>query len=95
MAGADRGGEHAALNHERSSRIEAALATLSPELREVFLMREILDMGFAEIAEAVGAPEPTVKSRMRYALEKLRKILIELRDSGRYPVVDAPVGGAR
>jgi len=41
-------------------------------------MRETMEMSFAEIAVAVGASEPTVKSRMRYALEKLRVGLAEL-----------------
>ncbi len=46
-------------------------------LREVFLMREFLDMPFKQIAQVVGVPENTVKSRMRYALEKLRLELEE------------------
>jgi DNA-directed RNA polymerase specialized sigma24 family protein len=37
-----------------------------------------MDMPFAEIAVAVNASEATVKSRMRYALEKLRAALAEL-----------------
>jgi RNA polymerase sigma-70 factor (ECF subfamily) len=40
-------------------------------------MREVLELPFAEIAAAVGASEPTVKSRMRYALEHLRRALDE------------------
>jgi RNA polymerase sigma-70 factor (ECF subfamily) len=82
VRGADRGGEAAAMDREAAARIEAALATLPVEQREVFLMREVMDLPFAEIAAAVGASEPTVKSRMRYALERLRSALRELRDSG-------------
>jgi len=59
-------------------RIDDAVAALPPDQREVFLMREVMEMPFAEIAAAVGASEPTVKSRMRYALEKLRVALVEL-----------------
>jgi RNA polymerase sigma-70 factor (ECF subfamily) len=62
------------------ARVDAAIAALPAEQREVFLMREVMDMPFAEIAAVVGAPEPTVKSRMRYALERLRAALEELRD---------------
>ena len=43
-------------------------------------MRETMDMPFAEIAGVVGAPEPTVKSRMRYALERLRAALEDFRE---------------
>ena len=63
---------------QAKARIETAIATLPTEQREVFLMREVMEMPFAEIAAAVGASEPTVKSRMRYALEKLRAALVEL-----------------
>ncbi len=37
-------------------------------------MREFLSMPFRQIADVVGVPENTVKSRMRYALEKLRGV---------------------
>jgi RNA polymerase sigma-70 factor (ECF subfamily) len=53
-------------------RLEAALESLPPEQREVFLLREYSGLRFSEIAEVTGAPENTVKSRMRYALEALR-----------------------
>jgi RNA polymerase sigma-70 factor (ECF subfamily) len=65
---------------EAAERIDRALAALPPEQREVFLMREVMDMPFAEIAAAVGVPEPTLKSRMRYALERLRDALDDLGD---------------
>jgi len=41
----------------------------------VFLLRELAGIPFAEIARMTGAPEPTVKSRMRYALLALQKHL--------------------
>jgi len=55
--------------------LKKALNTLSEEQREVFLMREDLNLSFAEIAELVSCPINTAKSRMRYALEHLRKTL--------------------
>jgi RNA polymerase sigma-70 factor, ECF subfamily len=55
--------------------LEAAVAALPEEQREVFLLRELAGIPFAEIARMTGAPEPTVKSRMRYALEALQKHL--------------------
>lgn len=57
---------------EMKTRIEAAIAQLSEEQREVFVMRELMQLQFNEIAEIVGISENTVKSRMRYALENLR-----------------------
>ncbi len=58
--------------------IEKALESLPTEQREVFLLREYQGIGFKEIAEVTGVNENTVKSRMRYALEGLRKRLGEL-----------------
>ena len=58
-------------------RLEQALAKLPDEQREVFVMREISDLKFREIAEILDIPVPTVKSRMRYALEALRGHLSE------------------
>ena len=52
-----------------------AVGALSDEQREVFLMREYAGMPFKEIADVVGVPENTVKSRMRYALEHMRTTL--------------------
>jgi RNA polymerase sigma-70 factor (ECF subfamily) len=80
VIGADRGGEAAAVGKETATRIETAIAELPDEQREVFLMREVMDMPFAEIAEVTGVALPTVKSRMRYALERLRDALGDLRD---------------
>lgn len=82
LAGADRDGEAVALGRETAARIEAAIASLPDEQREVFLMREVMDMPFADIAEVTGAALPTVKSRMRYALERLRQALQDLREPG-------------
>jgi len=78
LPSSDRRADDLASDRETKRRIDEAVATLPAEQREVFLMREVMEMPFAEIATAVGASEPTVKSRMRYALEKLRAALVEL-----------------
>jgi RNA polymerase sigma-70 factor (ECF subfamily) len=56
-------------------RIAHAVERLPEEQREVFLLRQLQGLAFREIAEVVGAPANTVKSRMRYALERLQQIL--------------------
>jgi len=78
LASPDRKADELASDRETKRRIDEAVAALPADQREVFLMREVMEMPFAEIAAAVGASEPTVKSRMRYALEKLRAALVEL-----------------
>jgi len=57
--------------------IADAVGALPEEQREVFLMRQVQNMPFQEIAIVVGVSENTIKSRMRYALEHLREILID------------------
>jgi RNA polymerase sigma-70 factor (ECF subfamily) len=73
-------------------KLEAALRALSPEQREVFLLREHAGLRFAEIAEVTGVPENTVKSRMRYALEALRARLEALGVAG--PGAATPAAGS-
>lgn len=68
------------VNKQLHQTMQRAIASLSDEQREVFLMREFLDMPFKQIADVVGVPENTVKSRMRYALDKLRLELDEYKD---------------
>jgi RNA polymerase sigma-70 factor, ECF subfamily len=56
-------------------RLQAALADLPAEQREVFLLRAHGDLELHEIAELTRTPAETVKSRLRYALQKLRRLL--------------------
>jgi RNA polymerase sigma-70 factor (ECF subfamily) len=58
-------------------RLQAALADLPAEQREVFLLRAHGDLELAEIAELTQIPAETVKSRLRYALQKLRRLLAD------------------
>ena len=67
----DRGAESLRLREK----LAEAVASLSDEQREVFVMREYSGMPFKDIAAVVNVPENTVKSRMRYALEHLREHL--------------------
>jgi RNA polymerase sigma-70 factor, ECF subfamily len=75
--------ERAAVGGEIRERLLAAVAELPEEQREVFLMREVSNLPFKEIAVIVGVPENTVKSRMRYALERLQAALSEFEEYAR------------
>jgi len=70
--------DRAAHNVRLRPMLEQALQALPAEQREVFLLREYHGIGFKEIADVTGVNENTVKSRMRYALESLRRQLKEL-----------------
>jgi len=56
-------------------RLSAAIAALPPPQREAFLLREETDLTLDEIAAVVGATRETVKSRLRYAVQRLRRAL--------------------
>jgi RNA polymerase sigma-70 factor (ECF subfamily) len=60
---------------EVEAKVRAALLELSPELREVVVLRVYDGLDYARIAEVTGTGEATARSRMRYALESLRKTL--------------------
>jgi RNA polymerase sigma-70 factor, ECF subfamily len=64
-------------------RIAQAIEALPDEQREVFLLRQVQSLPFAEIAVICGVPENTVKSRMRYALERLQNSLSEYAEQAR------------
>jgi RNA polymerase sigma-70 factor, ECF subfamily len=60
---------------EIRARIDQAIAQLSPEQRAVILMKEIEEMQYHEIAEALGCSIGTVMSRLFYARKKLQNLL--------------------
>ncbi|MGH8914820.1 MAG: RNA polymerase sigma factor [Acidimicrobiia bacterium] len=51
--------------------VEAALQSLSPKLREAFVLIEALGFTYREAGQAIGIPEGTVKSRVFLAREQL------------------------
>jgi RNA polymerase sigma-70 factor, ECF subfamily len=67
---------------QRAARLWSALEALPPEQREAFLLHEEGGMGLAEIATVTGANVETVKSRLRYAVKKLRGALGDLAPAG-------------
>jgi len=62
---------------ELGNALEEALAALPADQREVLWLKEKSGLSLAEIAEITGVSENTVKSRLRYALEKMRAVLAQ------------------
>jgi len=57
---------------ESLARLMQALEALPPAQREAFLLHEEAGLSVAEIAAATGAGEEAAKSRLRYAMAKLK-----------------------
>lgn len=72
--------EREATQTELRDKMSWAISRLPDEQREVFLLREVSGLAFKEIAEATGVSENTVKSRMRYAVERLQAALLEYQE---------------
>lgn len=72
----------ATLHAERAEQVREALARLPDHYRAVVVLRHYEGLKFREIAEVLGIPEGTVKSRMAEALERLAKTLRPLAGSG-------------
>lgn len=70
--------ERQARVREIESTLEAAIADLSPEHREVLLLREVHGMDYEAIARVLRCRKGTVRSRLARAREQLRRRLIEL-----------------
>lgn len=60
---------------EASEVLQAALQKLSPELRETVILRDLEEMEYREIAQALNVPEGTVKSRLNRGRAELARVL--------------------
>jgi len=62
-------------DQETVDRLRVAITQLRQEEKEVFLLRQNGELTYEQIAEIRDAPVGTVKTQMRTALIKLRKVL--------------------
>ncbi len=60
-------------------RVRLAVASLPPGMRDVVELGVFQDLPYAEVAEILGIPAGTVKSRMFNALRKLKELMNERR----------------
>jgi RNA polymerase sigma-70 factor (ECF subfamily) len=59
----------------------SAMEDLDPEAREVLLLREVEDLGYEEMADVLGVPVGTVRSRLHRARAEVRRRMGAVLDS--------------
>ena len=69
--------DHALSEFERRRNLQRAIEQLPQEQRTVVLLRLEQELSLEEIATVTGAGRETVKSRLRYAMTRLREVLSE------------------
>ena len=72
--------DRALVRSEESRRYREALASLPAEQRDVYLLHEESDLSLEEIARVTGVGAETAKSRLRYAVNKLKAALSATED---------------
>ncbi len=82
-AGAPQDGPHE--QRERATRVQAALSALSFEHKAILLLREVEELSCEEMAETLGLPVGTVKSRLARAREALRRTILAQGEAGVRP----------
>jgi RNA polymerase sigma-70 factor, ECF subfamily len=70
-----RGPERAYEGSELGRHVQEALMRVKPDFRAVVVLRHFLDCSYQEIAQVLGIPEKTVKSRLFDARRELRDLL--------------------
>lgn len=69
---------HHSEDGEHKELVERALAQVDPELRAIFVLREVEGMSYGDIAEALRIPEGTVGSRLNRVRRELQHHLMEM-----------------
>jgi RNA polymerase sigma-70 factor (ECF subfamily) len=64
-----------AAQKELAAMVQSALAKVSVELREAVILRDLQDLDYKEIAQVLGIPEGTVKSRISRGRAELARLL--------------------
>lgn len=75
LQGSGRSQEQHVAGLELRAQVQMALRQVSPELREAVILRDIEDMDYKDIAEVLGVPPGTVKSRISRGRAELARLL--------------------
>ena len=73
LIGSDPDPEACLIATEHGFQLGQVLATLTPEYREILVLREVEDLSYREISQIIDAPIGTVMSRLARARSLLKK----------------------
>lgn len=76
------GGASSIQRGERQALLSAAMNRLKPEQRAILVLRDVREMEYEQIAEALGVPGGTVKSRLFRARAALREAMEQVAAHG-------------
>ncbi len=78
---------------DRAVLLRRGLRELAPSLREAVVMRDLQELSYQEIADKLGLPEGTVKSRINRGRNELARQISRIRDSDDRAVAARTTGG--
>lgn len=89
LGGVEEGPEELVSRKEEILKLQRALASISEEQRQAFILREVDGLSYQEIGEALGVSVGTVMSRLFYARKRLREMM-----ESEVEVVARPIAGS-
>jgi len=78
---------------DRRSILQRGLSELAPTLKQAVLMRDLQELSYQEIADKLGLPEGTVKSRINRGRTELARQISRIRASDEQAVAARTAGG--
>ena len=80
----DMGGALLDVHNEETNAVETALATLSPQDREILTLKHLDGLTYKDLAQRLGIPTGTVMSRLYDARRRLRQKLEQCEETKGY-----------
>jgi RNA polymerase sigma-70 factor (ECF subfamily) len=80
-------------DRDRRGFLRRGLDRLPPKLREAVILRDLMELSYGEMAERLGLPEGTVKSRINRGREELSRLLLRGQQDARRTSPDSRLRG--
>lgn len=84
---------HSLEQRDRASLLRRALAELAPSLKQAVMLRDLQELSYQEIADRLGLPEGTVKSRINRGRNELARQITRIREEEARAIAARTTGG--